>query len=528
MVVSVSRPATEAGIATINRGGNAVDAAVAVAIALQVTWPEAGNIGGGGFMLLHPGPKKTPICIEYRETAPAAATVNMFKLDDSRHTCRVVGVPGTLRGLELAHVKYGRLPWAALFNPAIALADQGFEVDVELAKSLNKVLRDTPESFAEFRRVYAPPLGAEWKVGDILKQPDLAKTLQQLASFGAEDFYRGHVANLLVDEMRRCDGLITHADLMSYQAKIREPVQIEFNGYDIFGPPLPSSGGICLAEMFGALRKWKLAGDDRWSANSVHYRAELMKRVFLDRARHLGDSDFVPISYPLMQKVYTQQLGQSINLERATPSRELAPELFTKPESPSTTHFSVIDAAGMAVSNTYTLEQSYGSRIVVRGAGFLLNNEMGDFNWQPGLTDDQGHIGTPANVIAPGKRMLSSQTPVLVLKKGETILSTGSPGGRTIINTVFCVLMNVLQYNLDLPTAVAEPRFHHQWMPDKLHCEEELATRFPELIEELKRKGHDVVFSNSQGDAHSISRDPATGKLQGVADGRRGGFAQGD
>ncbi|WP_437223512.1 gamma-glutamyltransferase [Planctomicrobium sp. SH661] len=530
MVASVSAPATAVGVEILQQGGTAVDASVAVAFALQVTWPEAGNIGGGGFMMVQPGPGKTPVCIEYRETAPAASTPDMFTIGETALSAKAVGVPGTVRGLELAHRQYGRLPWKQLVEPSVKLARDGFTVDDGLASSLNAVLRletTTPE-FAEFLRIYRKADGTDWESGDRIVQPELAETLQRIADGGADAFYSGPIANLIVEEMRRGNGIISLQDLESHQAKLREPIHVRFNGHDVYGPPLPSSGGLCLAEMLQVLDQFDLKKEPRWSARNLHLQIETSRRVFYDRAKYFGDADFVAIPESLTTPEHARELAASIDLQRATPSRELAEEMQIIEEPPSTTHFSIVDKTGMAVSNTYTLEASYGSRIVVRGAGFLLNNEMGDFNWKAGHTDTRGRIGTDANLIAPGKRMLSSQTPVIVLKDGEPVLVTGSPGGRTIINTLLCVLLNVLEFEMDLPTAVAQPRLHHPWFPDEAQFEKSARQVFPEALKELESMGHRIGFSTSQGDAHSIRRNPATGELQGVADRRRSGSAMGD
>lgn len=530
MVVSVSAPATAAGVKILQQKGSAVDAAVAVALALQVTWPEAGNIGGGGFMLVHPAPNQPPVCIEYRETAPQASTPGMFSLSDSVLTAQAVGVPGTLRGLELAHQKYGRLPWKDIVAPSVQLARDGFPVDEGLARSLNGVLAQTDRNnplFAEMIRLYGKPDGSPWKPGDSLVQPDLAKTLEEISRTGAGAFYEGVIADRIIEEMERSRGIITREDLKAYQARIREPIRIPYRDVEIYAPPLPSSGGYCLTEMLQILKHFDSAGEPRWSARTIHFEVEAMRRAYLDRALYLGDSDFVTVPERLLTPAHADELATTIDPDHATPSRELAPDLPVVEESPSTTHFSIIDGSGMAVSNTYTLEHSFGSRVAVRNGGFLLNNEMGDFNWKAGHTDLRGRIGTKANLIAPGKRMLSSQTPVIVLRKGETVLVTGSPGGRTIINTVFCVLRNVIDYGQDLPTAISQPRLHHQWLPDQIRIEQLIDQVNPALVAQLQAMGHKVVVSASQGDAHSIQRNPGTGELTGVADGRLSGSAQG-
>jgi gamma-glutamyltranspeptidase/glutathione hydrolase len=526
MVVSVSPPASDVGAAVLKQGGNAVDAAVAMAFALAVTWPEAGNIGGGGFMMIWPGGGKEPICIDYRETAPAAATEKMFSLDDSRFGHRVVGVPGTVRGLALAHQRFGKLPWKELVLPAARLAEEGFIVDQALARSLNEGLNDQGTSrFAEFRRVFAPP-NKTWQPGDRLTQPQLAETLRKIA-LDPLTFYQGEIAEQIVAEMQAGGGLITRKDLAGYEAKVRQPIHGSFRGYDIYAPPPPSSGGVALVQMLNMLEHFDLKKHGRWSPDTLHLVIEAMRRAYLDRARHLGDPAFTEIPGHLITKEYAARLAREIDLSRATKSESLAPDITFAGEGEDTTHFSVADAHGMAVANTYTLEQNFGSRVVVRGAGFLLNNEMGDFNWRPGHTDRRGRIGTPANLIRPGKRMLSSQTPTLVARAGKLVLLTGSPGGRTIINTVVQLLLNSLEFEMAPQAAVAAPRLHHQWLPDLVGYEEGFA-EFKDLLPKLRDRGQ--LFEakpRKQGDAHSIFIDPKTGEMTGVADHRRNGSAKG-
>ncbi len=522
MVVSVSAEASEAGAAVMQQGGNAVDAAVATAFALAVTYPPAGNIGGGGFMMVLPAPGTTPICIEYRETAPARATATMFSMNESCLGAKAVGVPGTVRGLALAHQMYGRLPWQDVVQPAIRLAREGFLVGQPLADSFNKLLREEQSrSFAEMLRVYAPPDASEWRTANRLTQPDLADTLELIARRGPDGFYQGEVAAAIVAEMQGAGGLITLGDLAGYSAKVRQCIHGTFRGYDVYGPPPPSGGGIVLVEMLQMLETFDLRGKGSADPETRHLILETMRRCFLDRARYLGDQDFVPIPAFLTSKPYAADMARQIDPRRASPSETLAPDIVLAPEETSTTHFSVVDADGMAVANTYTLEQSYGARVMVRGRGFLLNNEMGDFNWVPNRTDRQGRIGTPPNLIAPGKRMLSSQTPVLVLKEGRPYLITGSPGGRTIINTVLCVVLNVLEFQLDLPSAVAAPRWHHQWLPDKVKFEAVQDPAYQSLVDTLGVMGHTIdPASEAQGDAHSILIDPVSGTVIGVADRR--------
>jgi gamma-glutamyltranspeptidase/glutathione hydrolase len=522
LVVSVSAAASDAGGSILKQGGTAVDAAVATALALAVTYPAAGNIGGGGFMLVHPGGKSEPIVIDYRETAPAAASSTMFAKGAGVYGPRVVGVPGTIRGLELAHKRFGKLPWKSLVMPAVQLAENGFRLDAAVARSLNSVLASARD-FPELQRVFGKK-GGDWVEGDRLIQSDLARTLRSIADGGADAFYQGAIADLIVAEMKGGDGLVSSADLTGYKAVARTPIRGSYRGYDVYAPPPPSSGGTCLVEMLNVLETFDLKKMGRWSPATLHVMAETMRRAFCDRARYLGDPSFVNIPAHLTGKEYARKLARGIDFRRATPSAELAPEIAIAGEGDSTTHFSIIDKDGMAVANTYTLERSYGSRVVVKGAGFLLNNEMMDFNWYPGYTDRKGTIGTAPNLIAPGKRMLSSQTPTIVSRDGKVVLVTGSPGSRTIINTVLCVLVNVLDFDMDIAAAVAAPRLHHQWFPDEIRFED--ISEYPEIVRTLRRMGH-RVYGTRQGDAHSISVDRRSGSYVGAADKRISGKATG-
>jgi gamma-glutamyltranspeptidase/glutathione hydrolase len=523
MVVAVSPQGADVGRDVLQKGGNAVDAAVATALAMAVTWPAAGNIGGGGFMLVFPGGKAEPVVIDYRETAPLAATRTMYTRGDGAYSHKAVGVPGTVRGLALAHAKFGKLPWKDVVMPAVRLAADGFAIDEVLARSLNSAV--SRHDFAELRRVLGKDGGkADWKAGDRLVQADLGKTLRLIAEDGPDAFYKGPVADLIAAEMKRGGGLITKEDLAAYQAKARKPVHGTYRGYDVYAPPPPSSGGICLVEMLNILENFDLKKHDRWSPETLHLMAEAMRRAYCDRARYLGDQDFVKIPEFLTDKAYAKKLAAGIDPNKATRSEDLAPDLPLSREGESTTHFSVLDADGMAVSNTYTLEHSFGSHLVVPGAGFLLNNEMTDFNWFPGETTRGGTIGTEPNQIAPGKRMLSSQTPTIIARDGKPVLITGSPGSRTIINTVLCVVVNVLDFDMSPRAAVDAPRLHHQWFPDQIRFEG--AGEYQEAVEKLKAMGH-TVGGTRQGDAHTIFVDPKTGKISGAEDRRIDGKAAG-
>ena len=533
MVVSVSSPATEAGVNVLRAGGNAVDAAIAVEFALAVSWPEAGNIGGGGFMMVHPPDGQEVVCIDYRETAPQAATETMFGWDDGRHTHKIVGVPGTVHGMALAHERYGKLPWKRVVLPAARLAAEGVVVDQALATSLNNVLQQRSvrqnQVHQELVRVYAKPNGRAWTVGDRLVLPDLGATLRRIADQGADGFYGGETAALLVGEMQRHGGLISNHDLTNYRAKVRPAIHGTYKNHDIFGPPPPSSGGTCLVAMLNILEQFKL-DRDRFSARNLHLFAEAMKRAYRDRALYLADPDFAQIPNRLTRKTYAQRLAETINAVRATPSQVLTPPIELANEPPQTTHFSVADGDGMAVSNTTTLEGSWGARIVVEGAGFVLNNEMGDFNWFPGHTDRNGRIGTEPNRIRPGQRMLSSQTPTIVAREGRPVLVTGSPGGRTIINTTLQMVLNIVEFEMRLPEAMKAARIHHQGFPDRIMYETFDGRITPNTLERLTSMGHSLYAlppGRYQGDAHSILIDWETGTYHGVADWRRSGAAAG-
>ncbi len=523
-VVCVSTDASRAGRDVLIRGGNAVDAAVATAFALAVTWPEAGNIGGGGFMVIYPGKGAEPVVVDYRETAPSAAKADTFASHKPTQY-ELVGVPGTVRGLAMAHERFGKLPWKELVLPAVKLAKEGFELNKEVAEGLNEYLTKPGDEANEMRRVLGKGGAAKWEAGDRLVQGELARTLLKIAEEGPDAFYEGPIADALVESLDR--GLITQSDLAGYAAKWREPIHGTFRGFDVYGPPPPSSGGICLVEMLNVLERLDLRANQRWSADALHLMIETMRRAFVDRAESLGDSDFVSIPARLTKKEYAAELAGKIDRHRATASEDLASDIRLSKEGTQTTHFSVIDADGMAVSNTYTLEQRFGGRVMVKGKGFLLNNEMGDFNLQPGVTDRQGKIGTAANQVAPGKRMLSSMTPVIVAKNGRVVMISGSPGGRTIINTVLCVLINRLEYQMTPRECVDAPRLNMTWFPDKVTAESAMHKEHSAALEELGRMGHYIDPQPArQGDAHSIFVEP-DGRIVGVADQRRGGAAAG-
>ncbi|QDT36081.1 gamma-glutamyltransferase [Stratiformator vulcanicus] len=534
LVVCETPIAARLGRDVLAAGGNAVDASVTTALALAVTWPEAGNIGGGGFMMIAPSNGEV-VCVDYRETAPAAATVDSFANWADRRHARMAGVPGTIAGLALAHRKYGSVPWSKLIGPVADLADEGFVVDEYLADSLNKTMRLTSvrrePKFQEFRRVFAASGNQEWIAGDIMKRPDLARTLRTLAREGAEAFYVGSIADQIASSMSKSGGLITREDLASYRAKLRKPVRGDVFNFEYFGPPPPSSGGTTILLQLRMLEKCGIAETTgtSWTTQRVHLAAEAMKRSFRERAARLGDADFVEIDPEIWTEEFASNLADGIGQDQATSSEDLADGIKLTPpnrESLETTHFSIIDAEGNGVSNTYTLEGRFGCRIVVPGTGILLNNEMGDFNWNPGVTDRRGKIGTTANLIAPGKRMLSSQSPSIIKKDGKLVLLVGSPGGRTIINTVSEIIVQHLVFNNDLEDSVAAPRFHHQWFPDEIRFEQTgpSVQLFDAAAEELEGMGHSVaLWKSRQGSAHCIAVDAETEAAKGVADSRRGG-----
>jgi gamma-glutamyltranspeptidase/glutathione hydrolase len=526
VVVSVSSAGSEAGRSILQAGGNGVDAAVATAFALAVAWPEAGNIGGGGFMLVYPGHGADPQFFDYRETAPAAVTADTFSKGHP-DSYALVGVPGTVRGLELAHRKLGRLPWKRLLEPAIRLARDGVPIDAPLARSLNSGLHNAG-AFPEFKRVFGKDRA--WRPGDRLFQPDLSHTLELISQHGSDAFYSGPVAEKLVASVHAGGGTITLDDLHSYQAKQRPPIHGTYRGYDIYSAPPPSSGGVALIEMLNILENFTLHDFGRYDPRTLHLMIESMRRAYCDRAQFLGDPDFSTFPAQLTDKTYAKNLAAQIDLNHATPSAALARQsnLQISDGGPQTTHFSVIDSQGMAVSNTFTLEQSFGGKIVVEGAGFLLNNEMGDFNPKPGITTSTGTIGTPPNQAAPGKRMLSSMTPTIVARNGRPVLITGSPGSRTIINTVLCVTLNTLEFQMPLREAVDAPRMHHAWFPDEVAIEPALLTDHPDVVKQLRAMGHTILDRpQPQGDAHSIYINPATGQYTAAADTRIGGAAAG-
>ncbi len=526
MVASQNILASQAGVEMLKAGGNAVDAAVATAFALAVTLPEAGNIGGGGFLLFRPASGEAE-AYDFRETAPAATSPEMFLRDGvydpelHHRSGRAVGVPGTVAGLYLAWQEHGKLPWKRLVAPAIGLAREGVLVSDGMERSLLSMRaerwQEHPGTIAQFTQN-----GAPYRMGDRLKQEDLARTLERIAADGPKGFYEGETARLIVEEMSRVGGLVTLDDLKGYRAKKREPVRGTYRGYEIASMPPPSSGGIALIEILNILEGYDLAAYGFQSSKSLHLVVESMRRAFADRARDLGDPDFNPgiPGEKLISKEYAAQLRATIDPERASTSSVAALDPTT--ESLDTTHFSAVDSEKNAVALTYTIELPF---TIVTGGGFLLNTELGDFNAAPGLTTAEGLIGTKANLAAPGKRPLSSMSPTIVTRDGELFFVTGSPGGRTIINTVVQTIVNAVDFDLNAQEAVDAGRIHHQWLPDRIQHE---ALRFsPDTLAGLSARGHALVSVPELGCAQVILYRRDEKIFEGASDTRRrdGGVA---
>jgi gamma-glutamyltranspeptidase / glutathione hydrolase len=512
MVVAQEKIAARIGADVLKRGGNAVDAAVATGFAMAVTYPRAGNIGGGGFMIIHSRERGEDVAIDYRETAPAATTAAIFLGADgkpdiakSRDSALGIGVPGTPAGLALALQKYGsgKFTLADLLKPAIDLARDGIVIADDMADTLPDGYRRLAR-WPSSARIFSRADGVSLREGDTLVQTDLAATLTAIAEQGPRGFYQGPVAEKLVKAIGDAGGIMALDDLKSYQAVIRAPVRGTYRGYDVVSMPLPSSGGIVLLEMLNILEGFPMHDMKQGSAPSLHVMIEAMKRAYADRARYLGDPAFVnaPIA-TLIAKDYAAKQRASIDPDHATPSTEV----FSPPPPPpregsNTTHFSVVDSSGNAVSNTYTLNFPYGVGLVAEGTGVLLNNELDDFTAAPGASNAFGLVGFEANLPGPGKRPLSSMSPTIVLKDGKPVLVTGSPGGSRIISTVLQVIVNVLDYRMNVASAVAVPRLHHQWLPDEVRIERGFSG---DVIAALKAKGHIIVGPLGQTSANSIA-----------------------
>lgn len=523
MVVSTSHFASKVGADVLKNGGNAIDAAVATAFALAVTWPAAGNIGGGGFLVYH-GADGTVTAFDFREKAPLAATEKMYLGEDgkikenSNHDgLLAVGVPGTVAGLYLAHQRLGSKKWSDLVKPAAELAEKGIPLTWALYDG-QKWLESAAETYPTTAKTFLKNGKTSHEPGETWKQPDLAATLKRIQKNGRDGFYKGKTAQLIADFMHKNGGIITEEDLAKYQAQERAPVKGNYRGYDIISMCPPSSGGISLILMLNILEGYDLEKIGHNSAAYLHLLTEAMRRAFADRAKYLGDPDFnpnMPVSQ-LLSKDYAAELRTGIDPYFATKSSLEGVSLTY--ESEETTHFSVVDAQGNMISLTYTLEYGYGSRIVVEGAGFLLNNEMGDFNPIPGHTDERGLIGTPPNLVRPEKRMLSSMTPTIVAKDGKPVMAIGSPGGRTIINTVLQVILNVVDHKMDIAEAVEAGRIHHQWFPDVTRIERGATSLDTQRL--LEAMGHETRWIGGQGRAMGIFIDREKGILYGAADSR--------
>ncbi|MCP5159262.1 MAG: gamma-glutamyltransferase [Gammaproteobacteria bacterium] len=524
MVVTSHYLATDEALKVLEQGGNAVDAAVTAAFTLAVTQPRSGNIGGGGFMLISSEQKNEVVAIDYREKAPAAASRDMFLGADgnadeelSRYSHKSAGVPGTVAGLALALEKYGTLSLAKALEPAIRLAQEGFIVPVRFSDGI-KSAADRLQKHESSRKVFFKPDGSHYQPGDRFVQKDLAATLKRIAEQGSEGFYQGRTADLIVAEMKRGGGLITLDDLKHYQPAIRQPVHGNYRGYDIFSMGPPSSGGTHIIQILNILEGFPIGWTGHNSAETIHLMAEAMARAYADRSKYLGDSDFVQVPIQgLTSKAYAEKLRRTIHRGRATASATLLPGDPAPYESNETTHFSIVDKFGNAVSNTYTINFSYGSHIVVDGAGFLLNNEMDDFSAKPGVANAYGLISDEANQIEPNKRMLSSMSPTIVKQGGKNFLVTGSPGGSRIITTTLQVLLNVIDHHLNIQAAVSAPRIHHQWLPDEIRIEEGIS---PDTVRLLEGMGHTVTRQAAMGASQSILVS-SDGTKYGGADPRR-------
>ena len=529
MVVAPEKLASEIGLSMLKQGGNAVDAAVATGFALAVTLPRAGNIGGGGFMLIHLAEQNKNLFIDYREIAPMAASRNMFLTPDdsinqqqSLFSHKAVGVPGTVAGLIHALENYGTLPLKTVIQPAIELAERGFIIDTPLNRSLNSQVEHLARHH-ETRKIFLDKDNKALPVGFLFRQPDLAKTLKRIQNKGHNGFYKGKTAKLIAADMQANGGLITLKDLASYKVQEREPIRGSFHDFDIVSSPPPSSGGVHVLQILNLLEPYPLKDWGHNSANYLHHVIEAMKLAYVDRSVHLGDPDRIAIPVvALTSKGYADKRRQLIDNNHSTPSTKLAAGAVpTSAESTQTTHFSVADAAGNIVSNTYTLNLNFGSGITTPGTGVLLNNEMNDFAVRPGFANFYGLIQGEANAIGPERRPLSSMTPTIVFKNGKPWLVTGSPGGSTIITVVVQIILNATVFDMNVASATAAPRVHHQWMPDRVQIEEGIS---PDTVKILKQMGHDIELTKRTiGRANSIQLEDNW--RYGYSDMRRPGSA---
>ena len=527
MVASQEAVATRVGVRILEQGGNAVDAGVAVAFALAVTLPRAGNLGGGGFMMVHDAESGETAAIDYREKAPKAAERDQFLGKDgeadselSRYHGLAVGVPGTVAGMALALEKYGTMSLKEALQPAIELAEKGITVTPALADSLEG-LEDRLRKWPSSEKIFFKEKGF-YEPGDTLKQADLAASLKAIAEGGPKAFYEGPIAEKIVKAVKDAGGNMAMEDLKSYEAKVREPVKGTYRGYGIASMPPPSSGGVHIVEILNILEAYPIGFLGSNSAETIHLMAEAMKRAYADRSEYLGDSDFVDVPIEaLTDKAYAAVLREGIDRNRATPSASIKPGNVVAPyESDQTTHFSIVDKDGNAVSNTYTINFTYGTGYVAPGTGILLNNEMDDFSAKPGVPNAYGLIGGEANAVEGGKRPLSSMSPTIVTKDGKPWLVTGSPGGSRIITTTLQVIMNMIDHGMNVAEATVTPRVHHQWLPDELRIEEGLS---PDTLALLAAKGHTISLEEVMGSTQSIHLDPETGYRLGYSDPRAAG-----
>jgi gamma-glutamyltranspeptidase/glutathione hydrolase len=526
MVAAQEPYATDVGVEVLRRGGNAIDAAVAVAFALAVTMPSAGNLGGGGFLLYRGADGKARF-FDFREAAPLASTRNMY-LDEKGELSaastvgwKAAGVPGTVRGLEMAHKSLGSRPWRELVKPAVRLAREGYEVSYAQARGLENG-RKLLERFPESRRIFLKD-GALHQAGDELRQPELAATLERIGRRGADEFYEGEIARILAEECGRNGGLITIEDLKAYRAVERKPLTGRYRDYDVITAPPPSSGGVGILQMLGVLEGTGYERHGYGSASAIHFVAETMRRFYADRSEHFGDPDFfrVPIR-GLLDPRYISHLRSTIDPVRASPPEAVRPGKMAAQESTETTHFSIVDAKGNAAALTYTINGWYGSGVTVPRLGFLLNNEMDDFAAKPGTPNMFGLIQGEANVIEPRKRPLSSMTPTILTRSGKPFLVLGAPGGSRIINGVLQVILNIVDYGMNVQDAVDAPRFHHQWQPDKLFLEDRFS---PDTLALLQARGHTIETISTVAVVEAIRIEG--GWLEGASDGRGNGKAAG-
>ncbi len=524
MVAAQNHLSAEVGAEILEAGGNAVDAAIAVGFSLAVTLPRAGNLGGGGFMVIYEANSGAAVAIDYREMAPARATRDMY-LDENGDVDReratfshlASGVPGTVAGLYKAHEAFGRLPWKRILQPAIQQAREGVAISYDLAQQLRSRQERMCRNAATCGYFYKPG-GVPYEAGDILRQEDLAAVLMRIAEEGPDGFYKGQTARLIAAEMVRGGGLVDEASLAAYKPVVREPVRGTYRGYELITMPPPSSGGVHIVQMLNILEQFPVGELGFGSADNLHLLAEAARLAYADRSKHLGDPDFydVPVAW-LTSKEYARELAATIDMRSARKSQDVMPGVAPRPESPDTTHFSVIDADGNVVSNTTTLNFSFGSAISVPGAGFLLNNEMDDFVSKPGVPNAFGLLGGDANAIEAGKRPLSSMSPTIVLADGEAWFATGSPGGSRIITTVLQMIVNMIDHGMNIAEATIAPRVHHQWYPDLLQLESGFS---PDTIRLLRDKGHDVrATRSSMGSLQSVAKKH--GIFRGASDTRR-------